>query len=347
MAVLDMNRDGIPDYDPVTQDIYLYPAEGTGDPVAWNTNSIVYKYRDQLETRRAKTRVFSLSSGLYSPPVNLAQNQRANYYNNINPPTLWLSENRGMWCGHFYGYSFYQKRSTTGATLSSDHLIKFLNSNNQLVTLPNNDIGQGWNVLSGWTSTAGITNIQTTKLKGDYVLMEYSGNLLQGKKFSKVGDPFEIENSCFDQLLYIDSQDKALLMNPDDMEINLTGTTDVEITVNDSRILQVYQYDSGSQLYGIRDDILYFLGHVYFAHSGGVRINFTPCSKYPLSWYSDNKASLLSNGGLSGDRTWIPDYNYTQIPRTKIPFTRNPASKQSMNFLLSETQKLLSYFNLS
>ena len=318
--ILDMNRDGVPDYDPITQDLYLYGSSNTGLPTGWNPNCVVYQYRDQLESRRARPRVFFNTNSNYPPPQGLTLSQRPNYYNNLGngadtAPFIFLSENRGVFSCHYWlGGLYDRQRSLNPPDMTYvQSSLYFLNTQNQLVEY------EKQNMLSGWTYLEQNPDaLNSRKMPEDMALVEYSGTKLLGKKFPKWGPGMQLAADTFDSIFMIDSQDKVLYLTPtgQNFKIILTRSDNIEIvnlTISDSRILNAYLGDSGTQIYGIRNGIVYFLSHIVNASSAGVfaQIQFR-------------------NYELSGTKFWAPDWDYIQIEKAKIPDPKNTATQISL-----------------
>lgn len=333
-----MNGDGVPDYDPVTQDLYLYDATNTGYPTGWNPNCVVYKYRDQLETRRAKPRQFFNSNNSYPPPVGVSLSQKPNYYNNLGngsetAPFMWVNSSRGIWCCHYWlGGLFDRKRSLVPPDMTYlGHTLYFLNLNNQLIEL------EKTNLLSGWTYVGNNANdINSRKMPQDMAIVEYSGTKLQGKKFPKFGVVVEMAPDTFDTVFMIDSQDKVLSLIPNSSNFNIEFVPFDQIELNyisirDPRILLTFNGDSGMQLYGVRDNVVYFLGHVSTGSAGGLSV-----------------LSQTRHNSLSGNKFWVPDWNYVQIEQEKIPPPKNTAKQITlleMKSKLNEIKNILTGLN--
>lgn len=338
--MLDMNADGVPDYDPVTQDLFLYNETNTGNPIAWNPNCIVYKYREYLETRRARPRRF-FNQILYPEPPGLPLSQRPNYWNNLGngvetAPYLFISPDRGLFCGHYWSGATEYKRSNIYANqISGWNGIDFnyLTMDNTLVTLDKSKMrfGYTWieNVVNG-----GQDNLQNRKSINDIFIVEYEGNEMQGKKFPKYGNYTNMGHHSFDFFFLIDSQDKVYAFSSELMRIQkktrfgfdsngiiphpyYTITTGDQIQANQSfaflthsQIVGIAVGDSGSPLYGVKDGIVYYL------------TNF------------DNKSLSYSRDELQGNKLWAPDFKdqtYAKLPYSALPPVKQPAKKTTIN----------------
>lgn len=311
MAMFDMNSDGYPDYDPITQDLFIYPESGVGNPVQWNTQCIAYEYREQLETRKAKPRQFTTDppSPWDNRPVDLPANQRANWQNNEIPPALWFSENRGVWCDHYYSALPTRNPNLPLPVSGINHITQFLNLQNQIIVLDRLQILHPYN----WYS--------------DLAAVEYSGNLLQNKKFPKFANINEVSKNDFDKFMYIDSQDKVIFIEKENIVFQVTtfATDDVfnlssykinygPLIKNDPRIMFTYTHDSGSQLFGIYKNDVYFLSSVLVAGS------------YPIIPFLSNSAILKTFENLSATGSNVIDPNFETIQLTK---SKNPSSNVS------------------
>lgn len=313
MAVYGMNGDGQPYYDPITQDLYLYPESGTGDPIAWNPSCVAFKYREQLETRKAKARAFTTQSMNYPFPVNGSIDQKANHFNNRSPPAIWFNETRGLWSTHYYSAYLTRNPNYNLPVSGTDHITQFLNLNNTIVTLPYSDILHPY---VAWS---------------DYCVVEYSGNLLQGKKFPKLGSLNSLSEDMFDSLMYIDSQDKVIMIPPTSLTLNIVSGS-INASFTDNRVLSVYLHDSGSQLFGIKNDILFFLGHIETAASITIKfVNLLFFSNFS-TWNLNDKKSFIR----------YPNYNEINIIESEfIGATKNPAKQQTLNECLIPINEIL------
>lgn len=318
---LSMDGSGTPNYDPVTQDLYLYNETNTGDPIAWNPNCVVYKYREYLETRRAKPRDFFNPVGFPEPP-GTTLSQKPNYWNNLGvgsntAPYIFANANRGIFCSHYWSSDGYKRLNLYVSNIQSwTYTLKFLNLNNELVTLDNTKLKFGWewieNIPGGF---APQWTLQNKKMPQDYSIWEYEGTEMVGKKFPKVTKISEIAPDSFESIFVIDSQDKVLFVNVND-SLSIAKTSNIGFPATYDRygiiygqffgnkIISITVGDSGSQLYGIKNGVVYFLGH-FDAPSFQYRRNDIP-----------------------GDNHWVPDFN---DPIVGLKYSTPPLTKKIAN----------------
>jgi hypothetical protein len=310
-VILDMNLDGIPDYDPVTQDLYLYSGGpgSTGYPTAWNPNCVVYKYREYLETRRAVFRQFT------TPVVNYDYSQsgqpatqKPNWYNpadnngSFGINFTWVSPTIGIWCLHAWGFGYERVRSI-GYLDNIDYPLYFLNLQNNLVSL---DKAQ---ILNGWTHITSLDdappNQSRRKMPYDYGVFEYSGSELQNKKFPKLINFNEVTQESFDFIFLIDAQGKVLISNLNSATLKENESQSNEggefasykgrllFVVPENKILVTFLGDSGAQVYGVKNDVVYFIGHLTYGTTDGF---------------------IMIGGELIGNnfpkQKWTPDWDY-------------------------------------
>lgn len=324
-----MDKSGTPNYDPVTQDLYLYNETNTGDPIAWNPNCVVYKYREYLETRRAKPRDFFNQVGFPEPP-NTPLSQKPNYWNNLGEgsntaPYMFANPNRGIFCSHYWACDGYKRLNLYVSDIPSwTYSLKFLNLNNQLVTLDNTKLKFGWewieNIPGGF---APQWTLQNVKMPKDYSIWEYEGTEMVGKKFPKVTKISEIAPDSFESIFVIDSQDKVLFSSVNDyLEIGKSSNIGWPATYDryqiwhnpifSSRVISLAVGDSGSQMYGVRDGVIYFLGQYD-----------TPPFQY-------------RRNDIPGDGHWAPDF---KDPIVGLQYSAPPLTKKIANNSLIGTIK--------
>ena len=313
--IFDMNQDGIPDYDPVTQDLYLYGPSNTGFPIAWNPDCIVYKYREYLETRRARERLFW--NQLLPEPSGLPLSQKPNYWNNLgagvqSAPYIFVSPERGI-CSHHYwdGNQTDRKRTNLLASNISGWIpfpFKYLNLQNTGIELNKEQLlfPYTWvEIVVG----GGKNHKSNRKTPSDFGIFEYYGNEMQGKKFPKLTKNFHITKDSFDFYFVIDSQDKVLLFNSDACNwptiwtdfgwVAIAGGKLIRFPYSyiNTQILGIASGDSGSQIYGVRDDVVYFICHY------------------------DAPGFQLIRDDIPGDKHWVPDFEdkiYTKFEYSKL-----------------------------
>jgi hypothetical protein len=80
-----------PQYNPITDDLYLYDVSNTGYPIGLNPNSQLYGASAYLKTTSVLYRRFEIIGETHSPGLTLSY--YPNYYNADIPKAQWISEN--------------------------------------------------------------------------------------------------------------------------------------------------------------------------------------------------------------------------------------------------------------
>jgi hypothetical protein len=333
--IFDNNRDGIADYDPITQDLYLYNETNTGNPIAWNPNCVVYQYREYLETRRAKQRIFF--NQLAPEPPGSPLSQKPNYWNNQgvgvqSAPYMWVSPSRGLFSSHYWGLGLNDacKRRDIfadqigGSWATTD--FNFLNLNNNLVTLDKSKLRFGWE----WVEIVpggGSWNITNRKSFSDLAIFEYTGTEMQGKKFPKIGNNYDIGKDTFDFYFVIDSQDKVKIIETESIDwpirkrnsfipsFPIAAVTVISFSImgNTIGILGIGSGDSGSQVYGVKNGVVYFI-----------------CNY-------DNNTIQIRRDDIP-NKKWVVDFTdqvYAQLPFSKMPIPKQIGKKTTIDASLN------------
>lgn len=342
--ILDMNEDGIPDYDPVTQDLYIY-GDGspgvTGYPVAWNTQCVAYPYREYLETRGAIFRRYCAGEANNPPPENLPPDQQPNYRNpgcvgagSFGYNFMWIGATLGYWCSHAWGYGF--ERVKTEGRLSDNVNINypfyFLSLDNTLVELEKDKIGYGWTHIESLNDYP--PNEYRRIMPWDHAAVDYYGSKLQGKTFPKLINPAEVTKESFDYFMIIDGQGKVLMVDGDSITIASStekvsyGARVIGLKIITPKFVTNMTGDSGTQVYAIKNNIVYYIGHMSVGESNGAFTVF---------------AGVLIGNNFPQIVKIAPDVEYFGLDINSwntIAATKNYAKQETLNETITKVNQI-------